>query len=115
MPRLILSALVFLVIGLLCAPKASAAVIDLNGKSGAVYAAPNVEMLEDAAGSLTVDGAASARDFVPFGRFTNTHAAYWLRITYRASHPLEPWYVFLGYKADVADLYVPSGPHTYTR
>ena len=67
-------------------------------------------MLPDPTQSLTVDQAAASTDYHPFGLMNDPRAAYWVRINLDASTSRDTWYLFLGYKPDLVDLYVPS-PH----
>jgi diguanylate cyclase (GGDEF)-like protein len=98
----------FALIGICFSAGASAAPLRLEDGNGAYYIAKDVEMLTDPTSSMTIDQVAASNEFGKFGLMPNRHAAYWLRVDYDHSASKDDWYLFLGYKPDIVDMYVPK-------
>ena len=62
---------------------------------------------------MTVDQVAASGDFGAFGLMTSQRAAYWLRVNYDHRGSNDTWFLFLGYKPDRVDMYVPQAGGGY--
>lgn len=101
------------VIGALFSAPSVAAPIGLQDGKGAIYVSHQIEMLVDPSQSFTIDRAAASTAYQPFGLMSDPRAAYWVRIPFDATTSTDSWYLFLGYKPDIVDLYVPDAHGGY--
>jgi diguanylate cyclase (GGDEF)-like protein len=103
-------------LGVCSSARAGDQVVRLSDGRGATYLYPGtaLSVLTDPSRSMTIDSVAASHDFVPMHPTTDMGAAYWIRLTYSTAGTTKPWLLFLGYKAETADLYVRAADGSYS-
>ncbi|HVA28804.1 MAG TPA: diguanylate cyclase [Candidatus Baltobacteraceae bacterium] len=103
-------------LGSLPSAQAAQTIVRLVDSHGATYLYPgsSLSVVKDPTRSMTIEAVATSPDFVPMHPTNDVNAAYWIRLTYTTAGTTKKWLLFLGYKAETADLYVREADGAYS-